>query len=250
MFSTSRIFLLIFLFALVCNSCTPTSSPKPGIFRIVCFGDSTTAVRENIRKVYAAGLRDYFNRSHSSTRFQVINAGVRSDTTRRARARFEKDVLRHSPHLVIIQFGLNDSCIDVFKGETGPRVSLEEYLRHLIYFIQILRQQDSRVILMTQNPMIWTPKTRRVWGKPPYDTTDRWGFNLLNQDYAEAVRRIAIEQKIPLVDVYNMFLDYDSRPSQNIDQLMVDGIHPNHKGHRKITSALISIIKKQFIREK
>jgi lysophospholipase L1-like esterase len=214
------------------------------VYRIVAFGDSTTAVRENIRKVYARRLREFLSQVKGNTRFEVINAGVRSDTTRRAKARFERDALAHNPQIVIIQFGLNDSCIDVFKGETGPRVDRGEYERNLVYFIRTLRQRRCKVILMTQNPLLWTDKTLKVWGKPPYDPGDPLGFNLLNKDYAESVRRIAKEQKVPLVDVYRMFLDYGAKEGRGFGGLMVDGIHPNDKGHRMILKALLPLLPK------
>lgn len=248
MHSTIRLLSLIILVFIASNSCTSSTSPqKPRILRIVCFGDSTTAERENIRSVYASRIRDYFSKSHPNLRLDLFNSGVRSDTTRRARTRFKKDVLAHTPHLVIIQFGLNDSCIDVYKGESSPRVSKEEYSSHLSYFIQTLKKRNIKVILMTQNPMIWTDKTVKVWGKPPYNTEDRWGFNLLNTHYAQEVRRLARQFNVPLVDVYRMFLQYDSAAQRHISELMVDGIHPNDRGHRLIARSLIPIIKKLLI---
>ncbi len=88
--------------------------------KIVAFGDSTTAPRGNL-KVYADILRDEL------TGVQVINAGVGGNTTSMARLRFEADVLTHAPDLVLIQFGINDSAIDVSRGAAQPRVSRETY---------------------------------------------------------------------------------------------------------------------------
>ena len=121
-------------------------------FRITAFGDSTTAVREGVRKVYAQRLAEILSKSKSGFTFEIINAGVRGHDTNQGRARFQRDVLNRKPSLVIIQFGLNDSCIDVHKGKTGPRVPQAVYEQNLVYFIQILRDRKSSVILMTPNP--------------------------------------------------------------------------------------------------
>jgi len=79
-------------------------------FTIVAFGDSITAPRKNI-VVYSDLLRKEF----AGKNVDVINAGIGGNTTAHALARFEKDVLARDPDLVIMQFGNNDSSIDVWK---------------------------------------------------------------------------------------------------------------------------------------
>src|SRR5690606_7663882 len=110
--------------------------------------------------VYPQQLQEHFD--GQGARVQVINAGVGGNTTSDARQRFEKDVLAHDPDVVILQFGLNDTAIDVWKDPpaTEPRVSADDYIDHLRHFIQTCRQQNARVLLMTPNPRCWTPKMR------------------------------------------------------------------------------------------
>jgi lysophospholipase L1-like esterase len=43
--------------------------------------------------------------------YTVINSGVSGDTAAGALERIDRDVLRFAPDLVIIAFGLNDSCL-------------------------------------------------------------------------------------------------------------------------------------------
>lgn len=218
---------------------------KPRRFRIIAFGDSTTAVREGVRKVYAQRLAEILSGSKSGIKFEMINAGVSGHDTNHGRARFDRDVLNQKPALVIIQFGLNDSCIDV--GKTAPRVPQAVYEQNLVYFIQSLRDRKSKVILMTPNPARWTEQLKATWGRPPYDTNDPMGFNLLNQRYAESVRRIAGEMDVPLVDVYQLFINYHQKDGCSMDHLLVDGIHPNDRGHRLITYNLLRVLKKELL---
>lgn len=212
-------------------------------YTVVTFGDSTTAPRTvegGDLDVYADLLQEEL--MQAGVNAQVINAGVGSDTTVRARKRFESDVLIHEPDLVIIQFGLNDSCIDVRLGEDAPRVALRDYVDNLSYFAKTLSARGSRVILMTPNPLLWTEKLKALYGSPPYDTDDRWGFNLLNAHYAATVRAVAQSMNVPLVDVYQYYAHYDRVPKQAMGDLLLDGMHPNARGHAIIADALMEEI--------
>ena len=58
--------------------------------RIVAFGDSTTAVRSTVERVYAQRLESKLGASGLSV--EVVNAGVGGNTTAAARRRFAQDV--------------------------------------------------------------------------------------------------------------------------------------------------------------
>jgi lysophospholipase L1-like esterase len=217
-------------------SLTAARSDDSKPLRIVAFGDSTTAVRGGVEQVYAQRLPKTL--AAHRIQVEVINAGVDGNTTTQGRERFRSDVLRHKPDLVIIQFGLNDSVVELPKGETTSRVAQAEYEQNLDYFVRTLKARGSHVILMTQNALLWTDRLKADYGKPPYDPHDRWGLNLLNAKYAESVRKIAKLHEVPLIDVYQMFLDYDRIPGQTADSLLTDGVHPNDAAHRIIADLL------------
>lgn len=205
--------------------------------KIVAFGDSTTAPRGKL-KVYADILREELSGA------QVINAGVGGNNTAMARQRFEADVLAHNPDLVLIQFGINDSAIDVSRGAAQPRVSREDYEANLRYFITMLQARSARVILMTPNALCWTDRLREVYAKPPYRPEDPDGFNVTLRDYAAIVRRVAASAAVPLVDV---LAAYDRRletPGHARTDLLLDGMHPNADGQRLVAGLLLEQIRK------
>lgn len=210
-------------------------------FTIVAFGDSTTATRGNLM-VYAQVLQDHL--LMKSGNVQVINAGKGGNTTVNAKARFEKDVIACSPSLVIIAFGINDSAIDVCKNPPAsqPRVAQAVYVNNLHYFVQTLKTNQAQVILMTPNALRWTPNMKSLYGKPPYNPNDPDGFNLLLRAYAESVRKIAREEGVPLVDVFSAFEQYGKQPGQAMEDLLLDGMHPNEKGQRLVADLLIKAI--------
>ena len=195
---------------------------------IVAFGDSTTAKRGPL-KIYS-GLID--KALAGST---VVNAGIGGHNTDHARKRFERDVLSKNPNLVVIQFGINDAAVDVWKKATKPRVSIERYEENLRFFVGALRERNSKVILMTPNPIRWTAKLKKLYGKPPYRADDPDGFNVLLRDYAEVVRHVAAAEKLPLIDVYRLFDE-----TEDIDALLLDGMHPNNRGHQIVADKLLS----------
>jgi lysophospholipase L1-like esterase len=204
--------------------------------RVVAFGDSTTAPHEGVKQVYTQRLAKTLKAR--GIEVEVINAGVSGDTTADARKRFEKDVLGHEPDLVVIQFGLNDSAVDVPEGRIEPQLPRQAYEQNLDYFVKTLESRGIRVILMTQNPVIWTDELRSACGRPPYNPDDRWGFNVLNQQYAESARGLARTHDVPLIDVYRHYLDYDQVPGQTADSLLSDGVHPNDEGHTLVAELL------------
>lgn len=193
--------------------------------RIVCFGDSTTAPRANVT-TYCEQL--------SSPHIETINRGIPGDTTTSARARFAKDVLDANPQTVIIQFGINDSTIDVWKSppQTTPRVSLTTFTQNLTHFIETLHQRQVRVILMTFNPLLWTDRLRQLYGHPPYNPNDPAGFDTPRTSYLEAIRQLAQTHRCDFIDINREFQKH------NPAALLPDGMHPNTRGHQ-LTASLI-----------
>jgi sialidase-1 len=197
--------------------------------KIVAFGDSTTAKRGPL-KIYA----DLIDKA--SPEDMVINAGIGGHNTDHARARFEHDVIAQNPDLAIIQFGINDAAVDVWKkpAATQSRVSIERYEENLRHFVHTLRAKGAKVILMTPNPIRWTPKMKEMYGRPPYNPEDPDGFNLRIRHYAEVMRKLAKDEGVPLIDIYREFQE-----SGHIDQLLLDGVHPNDQGHQLVTDLLL-----------
>lgn len=211
---------------------------KPAV--IVAFGNSVTAPRKGVEKVYPARLQDKLDESGIGCK--VINSGVGSSHTgsvtdnnfakvRHGMDRFQEDVLNHNPGWVIINFGLNDAYQD--GGiDSEPRIPLENYRDNLHFFIQKIRKQGGKVILLTPNPL----GSKYEWFR--YRQVEK---------YANCMREVAREQKVALVDSWELF--YRSAQVRqtpgNIVFLFLDGIHPNDQGHELIADAIFRIIRKK-----
>ena len=83
---------------------------KPGIFRIVCLGGSTTfgIGSSSDKTTYPQFLEDILNSKIQNRKFEVINAGVPGYTTAENLINLEFRIVDLSPDLIIIYDGYND----------------------------------------------------------------------------------------------------------------------------------------------
>ena len=223
----------------------PVSEPTP--HGIIMFGDSTTAYRHGaVQKVYSVRVEEALQSIGSS--LSVHNAGIGGNTTRDARKRFERDVLRHQPRVIVMQFGINDSAVDVWKTPpaTEPRVPLAEYLDNLRAMIAAAQQQKAKVILMTTNPVRWTPRLKTMYGKPPYNPAAENGFDSPHlAAYNDALRKLAKELNVSLVDIRAAYPAFAAKHQTDIDSLLLDGMHPNDLGHQLVSELLVPAIRNE-----
>lgn len=225
----------------------PPPPAKPKLSGIIMFGDSTTVPRTGIKKVYSVRVQEALQSVASN--IEVFNAGVSGNTTRDAKKRFQRDVLQYQPRLVVMQFGINDSAMDVWRKPpvTTPRVPVAETVANLRSMITDARAQKAKVILMTTNPIRWTPKLKDLYGKPPYlpDVEDGFESPLL-LSYNEAIRKLAQELEVPLIDVHAAYPAFAAKNETTIAQMIPDGLHPNELGHQLVGELLIPVVRQQL----
>ena len=153
---------------------------------VVCFGDSLT---------YGTGASpgmDYPSRLSGLLGVPVINAGRPGDTTADALERLHRDVLPHSPGIVLITLGGND---------LKNRLPLQEAFANLKAIIEQI--QDSGALVVVGG--IRVP--------------------LLGRGFDEEYERVCRETGALLVpDIYEGLLGRD--------KFMSDPIHPNDRGYR------------------
>jgi lysophospholipase L1-like esterase len=130
--------------------------------------------------------------------------------------RFETDVLAHNPDLVIIGFGTNDAHIDGSAPDGPSRIPLKRYKRNLKMMIKALQSQGAEVILLAPNGLR---------GKyPEYQ-------NVRLKQYVEVVKKLSNKYQTGLVDNFKLFSDYYDIKENAAEEILLDGVHPNDKGH-------------------
>jgi lysophospholipase L1-like esterase len=83
----------------------------PGVFRILCLGDSITMGLEvDDQYTYPSQLQALLSRKlNGRPQVEVINAGVWGYSSRQGLAYLDRRLLQYQPDLVILEFGINDS---------------------------------------------------------------------------------------------------------------------------------------------
>lgn len=196
--------------------------------KILFFGDSITALRKNVTaasELFAARFPQY----------EIVNRGVGGNDTGLARKRFQRDVLDERPDVLIFSFGCNDAAIDVWKGKTTPRLTVEAYLANLRFFIDSMRAIGTGMIFFTPPPMILLDNLKPYYGGEPYLTR---GFNFMLDSFIAAAKELMAREKIPVADVNAVFREITGGDESKLAALIPDGLHPDSEGQEIICRLL------------
>jgi lysophospholipase L1-like esterase len=172
--------------------------PAPGERRVVFYGSSTT---EN------------WGRRYGSVFFPgkpYVNRGISGQTTPQMLVRFQQDVVKLHPSVVVFLGGTNDVA-----GNTGP-MTLEMTEDNIRSMVAIAQANGIKMILASQLPVRDFP-----WNKGTHPEARLLALSAWEKDYAAS-------NGLGYIDYYSVLAgpDGDFRPG-----LAVDGVHPNAKGY-------------------
>ncbi len=193
--------------------------------KIIAFGDSLTqgTVWWNNQGLdtYPDILQDTFSGA------EIINAGVRGDSTYNAYLRFENDVLSKAPDIAIICFGMNDQAWEVQYNR--PIQTLDRYRVQLVHFIRELQTIGTDVILVTPNPVY----------EEAYKPTEYNNYEYgLMDEYCNEMREIALEYSCGLVDI-----NYEITKRGVSTYVSTDGIHQTVEGHKLYADCIANYLR-------
>lgn len=220
--------IIAIIFWLILPSFTTPFQQSDSI-KILLLGDSITKGKVlgiDADQTFAHLLKSYFNQQHLDV--EIINAGISGECADEALNRLPDVINEFDPDIVTIMYGTNDAFID--EGENEGRLPIEEYRRKIANIIRQLQEAKIQVVLMTSIPMA---SHRRI-NEEPYLNEDP-NFNL--KPYIAACREIAENHKISLVDNFRHW-EEKSEFGQNLDEWLVDGVHPNKIGHMEIARTM------------
>jgi len=204
------------------------------VVKIVTLGDSITkGARAGVKaeETFAALLETGLKKQ--GVKAEVANVGIGGERTDGALARLEKDVLARKPRIVTIMYGTNDSFVD--KGQTTPRLTVEEYRMNLTALIAKLKDAGVQPVLMTEPR--WGPDVRNGLDENP---------NGLLEKYADVCRSVAKHAKVPVVDHFEHWTKAEKEGTRIADWT-TDQCHPNPAGHRVMAELMVPVVAKVAI---
>ena len=155
---------------------------------------------------------------------ELINSSRSGLNSRTAMDFLDRDVLVNQPHAVVIMLGLND-YLDV-------NITPYEFIDNIERLLFRLPPQCG-VILVTGSSLEFKGY-ERMKRMVDYDM------------FMSALRMISDERNLPLIDVLLKWEELRDNRRGNMEDLYLDSIHPNEKGHRIIADIILGELKKSF----
>lgn len=196
--------------------------------KIIFFGDSITEA--GVQKGgYIDRIGSILQRRGLAPQYELIGAGISGNKVYDLYLRMEDDVLAKKPDFVFIYIGVNDVW---HKSMMGTGTDLDKFTKFYTALIKKIKANGAGIALVT----------------PAVIGEKRDGENAQDKDlntFSDAVRQLAKEQGLPLVDLRKQFLDYNigHNPSNLAKgSLTTDGVHLNEAGNQLVAEQMINVL--------
>lgn len=183
---------------------------------------TSVCVDRHENRGWATILADRLHLAYPERRMYFINAGIGGNSSRQMLARFEADILIHSPQWLMLSAGVVEVRRTYQPDRASERVPLNEYVTNLTMIISRALNVGTQVILLEP-----TPHARPVMGSPPEVTLH--DINTLTRQYAAAMRQVAHETRVGFVPLFETMLDIEHRLAGEAS-LYADEVHLNARG--------------------
>lgn len=256
----------------------PLGSKQPGTIRIVCLGDSVTfgyrvpVVWPDKPTEYDPNLLPYpmllekeLRETNPGRNIEVVTMAVPGYTSHQGLAWLRRDVDRLQPDLLTISYGWNDASFsDVSDREAirtdksavalrwlvdhsqafahatrwlrsvpadqqaaplrpAPRVSQQEFVANMLAMVQLAQARDIETVVMAA---------------PYRDVVATAPEGKLMQSYRDSLRTSMQQRRIRFLEI----LELTEKAYPSNEGWFGERIHPNHMGHRLITSEMLNLL--------
>jgi lysophospholipase L1-like esterase len=154
----------------------------------------------------------------------VYNLAISGDSLDDLLKRFEFETeqrLKEGESTVFIfAIGINDS--QFIQSQNNLRSSLPEFQNNLRDIIKLAKKYSSKIIFVGLTPVDETKTVSLPWN------SDKSYKNEYIEKYNKIMKSVSKENKIYFINIFDKLVKSDYR------NLLVDGLHPNSKGHQKI----------------
>ncbi len=190
---------------------------------ILIFGDSITwGAYDPEQGGWATRLRNYFEEKDND--IDVYNLGVSGDTTDDLLERIEVEAKSREPNLIIFAIGINDA--QFIHSTNGLRVSLDKFQQNLTKLLSITKKLTDKVVFVGLTKVDESKTTPIPWN------IDKSYTNESIKRLDNTIKKFCEENKMKFISMDSIVGNDD----------LIDGLHPNTKGHIKIFNRMKSEI--------
>jgi len=199
-------------------------------FRALAVGQSNATVTEPIANsvvLFGDSRIEYWWPEPQFDNYTYINAGVAGETTTEMRRRFEHDVIRLNPDIVVFQAGVNDLTAAVTKGIQNSDLLVNSVQENMHYFIKTLKDNDIEVVVTSILPTLHlNPMRKMLWHDRLTTEVDN-----ANQKLKETTLQLGAQW----FDLDPFYLNEQRDP---IKRLFADTLHLNHRGYKVLNKKI------------
>lgn len=205
-----------------------SSFQKQSPVRIIFFGDSITQMGVD-KDGYIWQMQQYLQDKKLTDRYELIGAGIGGNKVYDLYLRHETDVLAKRPDVVVIYIGVNDVW---HKTTHGTGTDADKFERFYKALIEKMTNAGIKVVLAT--PAGIGEKKNNA---NPQDAD-------LNR-YSDIIRKLAASYQLPLVDLRQLWQQYNEANNSNNDEkgiLTTDRVHLNQTGNALVANAMLQVL--------
>lgn len=199
------------------------------VSRVIFFGDSITQ-QGAAPGGFIMRIDSLAKLENKKDQFEFIGAGISGNKIYDLYLRLDSDVLAKKPDVVVIYIGVNDVW---HKARTGTGTDADRFEKFYNAIIKKLLEKNIK-------PVLCTPAT--IGEKTDFTNQQDGDMNR----YSNIVRSLAQKNNLPLIDLRQLFLDYNKQNNKENKEsgiLTKDGVHLNEKGNELVAEEMWKVIR-------
>ena len=178
------------------------------------------------KSAYSSRLKEILNILYPSVQVNIVNAGISGDNAQNGVMRFERDIARFSPDLVVVSYGLNDACV-------GEKDGVSAYAQALKVLFEKSAEIGAERIFLTQNYMCekTSPHLKEKLFIDLSEKFSRVQNEGILDEYYTVAKRVCKEQGVKVCDVRRVWRVL-SENGADVTELLANKLnHPIREMH-------------------
>ncbi len=169
-------------------------SVTQGCFEVYHKNDGSIETIFDSQNAFSTKLKNILNYLCPSAQINIINSGLSGGNAINGNERFERDIARFNPDLVVVGFALND-CSGGEEGKASYETALESIFKKT-------KDIGAECIMLTPNLMN-DRVSPHISSQELRDLAERFAKNEFLDDYVKIAVSVAERNSVKVCDVYS-----------------------------------------------